>query len=82
MWEHTRNALVFTIPIDKDFSRIVELNRKIPEASGTTLITHISEKTLKKITADLKGVLEKTPFPEGCFGYGLNDYLIRISKKI
>lgn len=21
--------------------------------------------------------VEKTPFPKGCFGYGLNDYLIR-----
>ena len=79
MWKHTRKALIFTIPIDKDFSKIVELNRKISEAIGTTLITHISENTLNGLLNKLKmRDVEKTPFPEGCFGYGLNDYLIRI----
>ena len=81
MWTHTRKALVFTIPVDKDFSKTVELSRKIPGASGTTLITHVSENTLGGLLDKLKmRVVERTPFPEGCFGYGLNDYLIRILK--
>lgn len=79
IWTHTRKALIFTIPIDKDFSKTVELSRKITGASGTTLITHVSENTLNNLLNKLKnGVVEKIPFPEGCFGYGLNDYLIRI----
>ena len=83
MWTHTRKALVFTIPVDKDFSKTVELSRKIPEASGTTLITHVSENTLDGLLDKLKmRDVERTPFPEGCFGYGLNDYLIRISKEV
>lgn len=81
MWKHTRKALIFTIPVDKDFSRVVELNRKKPGASGTTLITHISEKTLDGLlTKQNFHVIEKMPFPEGCFGCGLNDYLIRVLK--
>ena len=81
MWEHTLKALVFTIPIDKDFSKTVELNRKIPGSSGTTLITHVSHKTLDRLLRSLKPrKVEKTPFPKGCFGYGLNDYLIRVMK--
>ena len=83
MWTHTRKALVFTIPVDKDFSKTVELSRKIPEASGTTLITHVSENTLDGLLDKLKmRDVERTPFPEGCFEYGLNDYLIRISKEV
>jgi len=82
MWTHTRKALVFTIPVDKDFSKTVELSRKIPEASGTTLITHVSEKTLDGLLNNFKmRSVERYPFPEGCFGYGLNDYLIRIWKR-
>lgn len=80
MWMHVRKALVFTIPVDKDFSRTVELSRKIPGASGTTLITHVSHKTLDGLLRSLKPrKVEKTPFPKGCFGHGLNDYLIRTS---
>ena len=82
MWEHTRKALIFTMPIDKDFSKTVELSRKIPGASGTTLITHVSENTLDGLLDKLKKrAAERTPFPEGCFGHGLNDYLIRIQKR-
>ena len=82
MWKHTRKALIFTMPIDKDFSKTVELSRKIPGASGTTLITHVSENTLGGLFDKLKmRVVERTSFPEGCFGYGLNDYLIRILKR-
>jgi len=81
MWTHTRKVLVFTIPVDKDFSKTVELSRKIPEASGTTLITHVSEKTLDGLLNNFKmRSVERYPFPEGCFGYGLNDYLIRVLK--
>jgi len=81
MWKHTRKTLIFTIPVDKDFSKTFELSRKIPEASGATLITHVSENTLKGLLYKLKmGAIERTPFPEGCFGYGLNDYLIRTLK--
>ncbi len=79
MWTHTRKALVFTIPIDKDFSKTVELSRKIPGASGKTLITHVSHKTLDGLLRSLKPKkVAKTLFPKGCFGYGLNDYLIRV----
>lgn len=79
MWKHTRRALIFTIPVDKDFSKTVELNRKVPGASGTTLITHVSEKTLDALLIKLRmRTVEKMPFPEGCFGHGLKDYLIRV----
>ena len=79
MWKHTRKTLIFSIPIDKDFSKTFELSRKIPKASGTTLITHVSENTLNGLLNKLKmRDVERMPFPEGCFGYGLNDYLIGI----
>ncbi|GAI22442.1 unnamed protein product, partial [marine sediment metagenome] len=81
MWTHTRKALVFTIPIDKDFSKVFELSSKISEASETTLITHVSHKTLEGLLNNLKPKrIEKKPFPKGCFGYGLNDYLIKTVK--
>lgn len=79
MWTHARKALIFTIPVDKDFSKTVELSRKVRGASGTTLITHLSEETLNRLIYALKPKkVEKTPFPKGSFGYGLNDYLIRM----
>jgi len=75
MWSHTKKALVFSIPIDKDFSKFVELT------SGNTLITHLSHNTLDRLISNLKPKsVDKTPFPKGCFGYGLNDYLIRAVK--
>ena len=49
LWKHTKKVLLFTIPIDKDFTKIVQLNRKVPGACGKTLITHVSHKTLDKI---------------------------------
>lgn len=82
MWAHTRKALVFTIPIDKDFSKAVMLSRKVREASGKTLITHVSHETLDGLLRSLKPrKVEKTPFPKGCFGYGLNDYLVKTIKR-
>ena len=81
MWTHARKALIFTIPVDKDFSKTVELSRKIPGTNGNTLITHISEKTLDGLIYALKPKkMEKTPFPKGCFGHGLNDYLIQVMR--
>jgi len=75
MWRHTKKALVFSIPIDKDFSKVVKLT------SGKTLITHLSDDTLDHLLSNLKPKsIDKTPFPEGCFGYGLNDHLIRVVK--
>ena len=82
MWKHTRKTLIFTIPVDNDFSKTVELKRKILGSSGTTLITHVSENTLDGLLNNLKTrSIVKHPFPEGCFGYGLNDCLIKILKR-
>lgn len=79
MWMHARKSLVFTIPIDRDSSKIVMLSRKVRGANGKTMITHISHKTLDGLLHSLNPrKVEKTLFPKGCFGYGLNDYLIRI----
>ncbi len=73
MWNHSRKALVFTIPIDKDFSKIVGPRK--------TVSTHVSHKTLDNLLKNFKPeIIEKNPFPKGCFGYGLNDYLVKAIK--
>lgn len=79
LWAHARKQLIFTMPIDKDFTKVVTLGRKVPESSGQTLITHTTHARLDKILARLQpGRIGIVPFPKGAFGYGLNDYLIEV----
>ena len=82
LWAHTRKQLLFTIPIDVDFTKVVKLGRKVPESNGTTLITHISRERLFELLGRLQpGRIRGIPFPKGCFGYGLNDYLIEVLRQ-
>lgn len=82
LWAHARKQLVFTMPIDRDFTKVVTLGRKVPESSGETLITHTTYARLSKILARLQpGRIGMAPFPKGAFGYGLNDYLIEVRRR-
>lgn len=79
LWAHARKQLIFTMPIDKDFTKVVTLGRKVPESSGQTLITHTTHARLDKILSRLQPErIGLAPFPKGAFGYGLNDYLIEV----
>lgn len=81
MWNRTKHALIFSIPIDADFSNVITLTRKVAGANGRTLITHISERRLDKILYKLNPKqITKMPFREGFFGFGLNDYLVKVTK--
>ncbi|MBA7489848.1 hypothetical protein ES702_00382 [subsurface metagenome] len=81
MWSRTKQTLVFSMPIDRDVSKTVELSRKIRGASGVTLITHISDRRLEKILHTLNPKqIKKIPFRKGSFGFGLNDFLIKVTK--
>jgi len=82
LWAHARKQLLFTMPIDVDFTKVMKLGRKVPESCGKTLITHISRERLDEILARLQPErVNKIPFPKGCFGYGLNDYLIEVLRR-
>lgn len=79
LWAHARKQLLFTMPIDRDSTRVLVLGRRIPESSGKTLITHTTHERLDSMLAMFGPVqIRKIPFPKGAFGYGLNDYLIEV----
>lgn len=79
LWAHAGRQLLFTMPIDKDITKLVTLGRKVPESSGTTLITHTTHKRLNDMLARLQPWdIIKIPFPKGAFGYGLHDFLIEV----
>ena len=79
LWAHAKEQLLFTIPIDKDFTRVLTLSRKVPESSGKTLITHTTHERLDVMLAELQpGRISKIPFRKGAFGYGLKDFLVEV----
>lgn len=82
LWAHARKQLLFTMPIDVDFTKVMTLGRKVPESNGTTLITHTSNERLREMLARLHPRhIYFEPFPKGCFGYGLNDNLVEVLRK-
>lgn len=79
LWNHALDQVIFTIPIDKDIITLVETESQ----KEKTLITNISYITFNKLISSLNPKpqsVKQMPFPAGTFGYGLNDYLIRLMR--
>lgn len=78
LWSRTISKLQFTIPITQDLSRVDHQG----DPEKFTVITHVSEGTLRDILAELKPTpktIKLTAFPEGVFGYP-DDYLVELRR--
>lgn len=79
MWNTCKEALIFTIPIDKDTTTLARTESQ----ESKTLITNISYQTFINLCQSLKPTPAKIytqGFPVGNFGWGLSDVLVRITK--
>jgi len=75
MWHRALKELIFTVPIDRDYSCFLS------DVYGESLITHLSLATLNNILDRLNNTEEvkKIPFEEGAFGYK-RDFVVVVIK--
>ena len=83
LWSRVGLALLFSIPIDRDETKTVELNRELPHADGETIITHVSKDTLM----DMLYGLDPSPshivikaWKDGAYGFMSSDRIVRVMK--